>query len=140
MPDPPIDVQLVSCEVRIAQIQWRLISENYSPVSQFIIQYNTSFDADYWHVARTQLPRDRFYQRIALSPWGNYSFRVVAQNGLGMSRPSIPTKDRCTTPPDVPHHNPKDVCTLNDDPHKLVITWHVSRINVFIFSSFLIFN
>jgi len=57
-------------------------------------------------VAKTQLPRDRLYQRIALSPWGNYSFRVLAQNAAGVSEPSASTRDVCTTAPDVPHINP----------------------------------
>ena len=58
-------------------------------------------------VAKTQLPRDRLYQRIALSPWGNYSFRVLAQNAAGVSEPSASTRDVCTTAPDVPHINPR---------------------------------
>ena len=60
-----------------------------------------------------------------LSPWGNYSFRVLAKNKLGTSRPSTPTARICSTPPDVPHHNPRGICTLNRKPYQLVITWEV---------------
>jgi len=77
-------------------------------------------------VAKTQLPRDRLYQRIALSPWGNYSFRVLAQNAAGVSEPSASTRDVCTTAPDVPHINPRGVCTRNVRPRTLVITWQVN--------------
>ena len=126
VPDPPIDVELMQCSGRYAQLQWKLISENYSPVIQFIIQFNTSFAPHVWHGAKNMLPRDRKYQRIALSPWGNYSFRVVAQNAVGNSQPSKPTTTMCHTPPDVPHHNPKSVCTKNMKPHTLTITWQVS--------------
>ena len=69
----------------------------------------------------------RYYQRIMLSPWGNYSFRVLAKNKLGTSRPSKPTARICSTPPDVPHHNPRGICTINRKPHQLVITWKVSE-------------
>jgi len=79
-----------------------------------------------WQVAKTQLPRDRHYQRIALSPWGNYSFRVLAQNAHGISEPSESTRDICTTAPDVPHINPRHVCTRNLRPHSLVVTWQVA--------------
>ena len=133
VPDPPIDVELMACESRLAQIQWKLINENYSPVIQFVIQYNTSFDPDTWRVAKGSLARDRCYQRIAVSPWGNYSFRVIAQNGVGYSKPSHPTRQICHMPPDVPHHNPSNVCTRNGKPHTLVITWKV-RIFSFTFS------
>ena len=124
-PDPPVDVQLASCDHRFAQLHWKLISENYSPVTHFSIEYNTSFEPDRWRVSRTKLPRDRYYQRIALSPWANYSFRVIAQNAIGKSRPSLPTTEQCRMPPDVPHHNPKRLCTRNTKPHELVITWQV---------------
>jgi len=76
-------------------------------------------------VAKTQLPRDRHYQRIALSPWGNYTFRVLAQNVAGVSEPSAPTRHVCTTAPDVPHINPHRVCTRNLRPHSLAVTWQV---------------
>ena len=60
VPDPPIDVELTHCGDRIAQLQWKLISENYSPVIQFMIEYNTSFSPGTWKIAKTQLPRDRY--------------------------------------------------------------------------------
>ena len=59
VPDPPVEVELTECLSRFAQIQWKLISENYSPVEEFIIEYNTSFDPGRWTVAKGQLPRDR---------------------------------------------------------------------------------
>ena len=62
VPDPPVEVELTECQSRFAQIQWKLISENYSPVEEFIIEYNTSFDPNHWTVAKGQLPRDRYGQ------------------------------------------------------------------------------
>lgn len=73
------------------------------------------------------MPRDRHYQRIALSPWGNYSFRVLAQNSAGVSEASQPTTAACATPPDVPHINPRAVCTTNLRPNSLVVTWQVNK-------------
>lgn len=130
VPDPPVEVELVQCRDRIAHLQWKLIGENYSPVNQFIIEYNTSFDSSHWHVAKTQLPRDRHYQRIALSPWGNYSFRVIAQNAIGYSPPSAITATVCHMPPEVPHHNPKGVCTWNGEPGTLTIHWEVGHLAI----------
>lgn len=130
MPDSPTDVVVSYCDARVAEIQWKLINENNSPVIQFVIEYNTSFNPDVWYVAKTQVPRDRQYQRIALSPWGNYTFRVVAENSIGYSRPSSPTTV-CRTPPDVPHHNPRQVCTQNLAPHSLVIVWEVQHVKLY---------
>ncbi len=77
------------------------------------------------HLSTLSCVTCRHYQRIMLSPWGNYSFRVLAKNKLGTSRPSNPTAQVCSTPPDVPHHNPRQICSENVKPRQLVITWDV---------------
>ena len=128
-----MDVRLVSCEDRVAHIEWKLTSEDVILPKQFIIQYNTSFTPDKWYTARTKEAKGRYHDRITLSPWGNYSFRVIAQNELGRSKPSFPTRLHCSTPPDVPHHNPRNVCTRNDKQGFLIITWDVSLTSLYVF-------
>lgn len=132
-PDAPQDVKLVSCQHRFAHLQWKLLHDNYSPVTQFVLQYNTSFQPNVWQEIRSNLPPDKHYQRIELSPWANYSFRVIAQNAIGRSEPSEPTKEMCIMPPDVPHHNPKHVCTKNGVAKTLAITWQVCKIKMLVF-------
>jgi len=117
---------MTSCQARVVQLQWDSVNENNNPVIQFTVEYNTSFQQEIWHVAKSHLPRDRTYERITLSPWGNYSFRIIAHNSIGPSRPSGPTRTTCSTPPEVPHINPKGVCTLNLKSHTLVIKWEVT--------------
>ncbi|ELT96380.1 hypothetical protein CAPTEDRAFT_147499 [Capitella teleta] len=124
VPDPPSNVHLTSpCHTRITELHWHSISDNHPPVSHFIIQYNTSFNPEVWSTAKKLSTGDRHYDRISLSPWGNYSFRVIARNSVGDSLPSEPSAQPCSTPPDVPHHNPSGICTKNAKPHQLVITW-----------------
>lgn len=60
-----------------------------------------------------------------MSPWANYTFRVVAWNKIGPSTPSAHS-EICTTQPEVPHKNPRNVEGKGTDPHNLVITWTVS--------------
>jgi len=125
VPDAPVHVHWTVCDGRVVQLHWKLLTENYSPVRQFIIEYNTSWSADVWRPARSDIGRDARYFRVALSPWSNYSFRVVAENGVGRSRPSEVTRPWCTTPPDVPRRHPRHVCARNGQPHTLVISWEV---------------
>jgi len=125
VPDAPVDVHWTVCDGRVVQLHWKLLSENYAPVRQFIIEYNTSWTPDVWLPARSDIGRDARYFRVALSPWSNYSFRVVAQNDVGRSRPSDVTRPWCTTPPDVPRRHPRAVCARNGQPHTLVISWQV---------------
>lgn len=60
-----------------------------------------------------------------------FSFRVMAQNKIGISDPSNPTGYQCTTDPARPALNPRGVRTLDEGDNKLVITWQVCvKINV----------
>ena len=125
VPDPPSAIVVTYCDARVAEIKWKLLNDNHSPITQYVVEYNTSFNPNHWHVAKRQAAGDRTYERVALSPWGNYSFRVIAQNSIGFSQPSRHSLI-CSTPPDMPHHNPRQVCTKNLAPHSLVIVWEVS--------------
>ena len=64
-----------------------------------------------------------------MSPWGNYSFRVLARNKIGISLPSQQSYNICTTQPGVPVNNPQDVIGEGDEPGNLVIFWTVSISN-----------
>lgn len=60
-----------------------------------------------------------------MSPWANYTFRIIAWNKIGNSPPSAHS-DVCTTLPEVPHKNPDNVEGEGDQPNNLVIRWTVS--------------
>ena len=60
-----------------------------------------------------------------MSPWTNYTFRVIARNKVGDSLPSGHSKD-CLTPEDVPYKNPDNVMGRGTAPNNLVISWTVS--------------
>jgi len=57
-----------------------------------------------------------------MSPWANYTFRVIARNKIGPSIPSLHSLV-CTTPPDVPFKNPENVKGHGTTPNNLVISW-----------------
>lgn len=60
-----------------------------------------------------------------MSPWANYTFRVIAWNKIGPSSPSAHS-DICTTDPEVPHKNPDNVEGNGNKPTNLVISWTVN--------------
>jgi len=57
-----------------------------------------------------------------MSPWANYTFRVIARNSIGPSLPSLHS-DVCFTPPDVPFKNPENVKGDKTTPYTLLISW-----------------
>lgn len=63
-----------------------------------------------------------------MSPWANYTFRVIAWNKIGPSLPSSHSQV-CTTQPDVPYKNPDNVEGKGTEPNNIVISWTVSIIS-----------
>ena len=69
-------------------------------------------------------PGDKSF-KVSMSPWANYTFRVIATNKVGNSLPSE-ASNVCSTPPDVPFKNPDNVEGRGTSPDNLVISWTVS--------------
>jgi neuronal cell adhesion protein len=65
--------------------------------------------------------------KVSMSPWSNYTFRVIARNKVGDSLPSGHSKV-CLTPEDVPYKNPDNVEGRGTAPNNLVIYWTVCQI------------
>ena len=80
--------------------------------------------------------------KVSMSPWTNYTFRVIARNKVGDSLPSGHSKvcknnqilaplykplfQVCLTPEDVPYKNPDNVMGRGHASNNLVISWTVS--------------
>lgn len=120
-PNPPRLVG-VECRQKTASVEWQPLGDNRAPILSFIIQYNTSFDPDVWQTAFDNIPASDLKFEVSLSPWANYSFRVIARNKIGLSLPSSHSKP-CETPPDVPYNNPEKVQGEGTQPNNLVISW-----------------
>ncbi|XP_067685215.1 neuroglian-like isoform X1 [Haliotis asinina] len=124
-PEPPIEVQVISCHGKSAEIVWQAGPNNGDDITGFIIQYNTSESKDTWHDSDDRSLGDEQTAYVNLNPWGTYSFRVLAMNSVGISKPSKPTKRSCTTPPERPYRNPDNVHTTTEKKGMLVIEWTV---------------
>ena len=125
-PGPPQNVEVVACIGRSAQLRWEKGKENGAEISRYIVQFNTSDTPDRWHDYFEQFPTGARQATIELSPWGTYAFRVKAMTELGVSKPSAVTAGTCTTPPERPDTNPKNVRTRTDIKNMLVVEWNVS--------------
>lgn len=64
---------------------------------------------------------------VPMTPWANFTFRVVASNEIGRSDPSMES-NVCITQTDVPYKNPDNVVAAGTEPSNLVISWTVSYI------------
>lgn len=123
VPNPPV-LMSVQCFTREARVVWRPTEDNGAPILRYTMQYNTSFTPDAWEIAQDQLPSSDQTHSVQMSPWANYTFRVIAWNKIGASVPS-PHSAVCTTQPDVPYKNPSNVMGNGTTPQNLVISWTV---------------
>ncbi|XP_076060460.1 neuroglian isoform X2 [Oratosquilla oratoria] len=121
VPNPPHFLK-VSCNDRGASIEWQPMGDNRAPILGYIIQFNTSFTPDTWVNAFDSVPATSTQFSINLSPWANYTFRVIARNKIGPSDPSDHS-EMCNTPEDVPYKNPDGVEGKGSNPQNLVIKW-----------------
>ena len=84
------------------------------------------YSQDSWiDISRNVSHNQRKYD-VKLSPYGNYTFRVLARNKMGLSQPSLHSKNVCRTMEDIPEKNPENVIGEGDEPDNLVIYWTVS--------------
>lgn len=115
----------ISCNKRNAVLKWRPNGDNRAPILRYTVEYITSFEPGVWSVASDNVPPSNPTFRIWMTPWANFTFRVIAMNKIGKSNPSLHS-DVCTTQPDVPYKNPENVEASGTEPSTLVVSWTVS--------------
>lgn len=121
-PDASSQLRIEKCQEKNATIVWMPGSYNNAPVQYYIIQYNTTFTPDTWTFAQKV---DSIYNtaNISLTPWVNYTFRVIAYNKIGESDPSFPTPTVCATKDAAPDRNPQNLRSIGDRIGQLHLEW-----------------
>ncbi|XP_043478124.1 neuroglian isoform X1 [Leptopilina heterotoma] len=123
-PNPP-KLEYVRCQPRSAEISWKPLGDNRAPILGYIVQHNTTFTPDVWKSSVDFLSAADRTISVPMSPWANYTFRVIAWNKVGKSDPSQHSTEICTTQPDIPDKNPDNVVGKGTTSTNLVITWTV---------------
>ncbi|XP_030378396.1 neuroglian [Scaptodrosophila lebanonensis] len=122
VPNAPIIKKPINCRGDKAEISWEPQGDNRSPILHYTIQFNTSFTPASWDTAYEKVPSTDLSFVVQMSPWANYTYRVIAFNKIGPSPPSGHS-DACTVQPDVPYKNPDNVVGQGTEPNNLVISW-----------------
>ncbi|KAL4121128.1 hypothetical protein QTP88_013693 [Uroleucon formosanum] len=120
-PNPP-QLLGITCNKRDAAVRWQPKGDNRAPILRYTIEYNTSFAPDTWSVASDDVPASGLTYIVPMTPWANFTFRVIAMNKIGRSNPSLHSSV-CTTQPDVPYKNPENVEAAGTTASNLVISW-----------------
>ncbi|KAL3853061.1 hypothetical protein ACJMK2_016641 [Sinanodonta woodiana] len=121
-PDSPTGVEITRCRDKSADIKWIKGMDNNAPVNYFVVQFNTTFNKDQW-ISIYQAKANENTATVPLSPWANYTFRVIATNKIGQSAPSFQTPTVCRTNPARPERNPVNVKSIGDSRGFLKLEW-----------------
>ncbi|XP_054843956.1 neuronal cell adhesion molecule isoform X20 [Eublepharis macularius] len=121
-PDPPFDLELTDKQDRSVQLTWIPGDDNNSPIIKYIIEYEDAMhEPGIWRYHMDVLGIQTTVQ-LKLSPYVNYSFRVIAVNKIGKSQPSDPS-EKYLTESAKPDENPTVIQGNGSEPDKLVIMW-----------------
>uniref|UniRef100_A0A8C1PYR2 Neural cell adhesion molecule L1 n=1 Tax=Cyprinus carpio TaxID=7962 RepID=A0A8C1PYR2_CYPCA len=121
-PGAPTDLELTDLVARSVQLTWTPGEEHNSRIKKFLIQYEDALhQSGVWHNL-TEVPGTKTTAHLKLSPYVHYSFRVLALNNVGFSRPSMPSRQYRTSPA-APDENPTEVKGHGTEHNNLVITW-----------------
>ncbi|XP_014819207.1 PREDICTED: neuronal cell adhesion molecule isoform X20 [Calidris pugnax] len=121
-PNPPFDLELTGQLERSIELSWVPGDENNSPITNFVIEFEDGLhEPGVWHY-QTEVPGTQTTVQLKLSPYVNYSFRVIAVNEIGRSQPSEPSEQYLTKSAN-PDENPSNVQGIGSEPDNLVITW-----------------
>ncbi|KAL4612744.1 neuronal cell adhesion molecule-like isoform X10 [Arapaima gigas] len=121
-PDPPTDLELTDPGERSVQLTWVPGDDNNSPIQKFMIQYEDALhERGVWHNL-INVPGTKTTAHLNLSPYVHYTFRVLAQNEVGLSEPSSPSQ-QYKTDPAAPEDNPSEVKAEGTEHNNLLITW-----------------
>ncbi|XP_068132650.1 neuronal cell adhesion molecule isoform X24 [Hyperolius riggenbachi] len=125
-PNAPSDLELTDRLKRSVQLTWVPGDDNNSPITEFIIEYEDAMhEPGIWHFL-TKVGGTQTTATLTLSPYVNYSFRVIAVNEIGRSDPSQPS-ERYMTSEAEPDVNPAVVKGIGTESDNLVITWKPLR-------------
>ncbi|XP_060933757.1 neuronal cell adhesion molecule a isoform X1 [Limanda limanda] len=121
-PDAPTDLELTDQTDRSVQLSWIPGDEHNSPTQKFLIQYEDLLHQPGLWNNLTEVAGTGTTAQLKLSPFVYYSFRVLAQNLVGHSNPSQPSRQYRTNPA-APDENPSDVQGVGTESDNLVISW-----------------
>ncbi|XP_077035041.1 neuronal cell adhesion molecule isoform X24 [Agelaius phoeniceus] len=121
-PNPPFDLELTGQLERSIDLSWIPGDENNSPITSFVVEFEDALhEPGVWRY-QTEVPGTQTMAQLKLSPYVNYSFRVIAVNRIGRSQPSEPSEQYLTKSAS-PDENPANVQGIGSEPDNLVITW-----------------
>ncbi|GFW83139.1 down syndrome cell adhesion molecule homolog [Trichonephila clavipes] len=121
-PDPPSNLEVIHTSGRKIVLRWNKPFSGNSPIVKYILEYVDEKEG--WNGRIRELLTDGDQLQISvedLQPVTQYNFRLVAENAVGRSLPSIPLN--VITESEVPGAPPRNVHAVATDSSTLHVSW-----------------
>ncbi|XP_071961378.1 uncharacterized protein [Antedon mediterranea] len=120
VPLPPTAVKVEKQEDLVVTLAWSSSSDGNSPILRYIVQYMSQHEEYGWRILE-EVAGPYSSTVLSLLPGNQYTFRLLAENDVGRSAPSLPS-NQIETAPGLPSRNPENV-EARISGSTLVIVW-----------------
>lgn len=122
IPEPPRNVKVIEQLSRSIGLTWTQTFAGNSPITNYIVQYKPEMESWQSQPAKTVVPGSQNTATLQnLRPSNSYHVRILAENRLGLSEPSLVVL--VDTLEEVPNGSPMDIRAEARSSTEIVVTW-----------------
>ncbi|XP_050442016.1 cell adhesion molecule Dscam2 isoform X15 [Adelges cooleyi] len=122
VPEIPFGLKVLDKSGRTVQLSWLAPYDGNSPITRYIIEYKLLKGSWESNVEKMEATGDKTEMSVVnLHPATTYHFRIVAENGVGVSKPSDPVT--IITSEEAPSGKPTSIRVEPVDENTLKVMW-----------------
>ncbi|XP_025202785.1 Down syndrome cell adhesion molecule-like protein Dscam2 isoform X36 [Melanaphis sacchari] len=122
VPEIPFGLKVLDKSGRTVQLSWLAPYDGNSPITRYIVEYKLLKNTWETDVEKVEATGDKTEMSVvSLHPATTYHFRIVAENGVGVSKPSDPVT--IITSEEAPSGKPTNIHVDPIDENTLKVMW-----------------
>ncbi|XP_060864226.1 cell adhesion molecule Dscam2 isoform X42 [Metopolophium dirhodum] len=122
VPEIPFGLKVLDKSGRTVQLSWLAPYDGNSPITRYIVEYKLLKNTWETDIEKVEATGDKTEMSVvSLHPATTYHFRIVAENGVGLSKPSDPVT--IITSEEAPGGKPTNIHVDPIDENTLKVMW-----------------
>ncbi|XP_060838276.1 cell adhesion molecule Dscam2 isoform X44 [Rhopalosiphum padi] len=122
VPEIPFGLKVLDKSGRTVQLSWLAPYDGNSPITRYIVEYKLLKNTWETDIEKVEATGDKTEMSVvSLHPATTYHFRIVAENGVGVSKPSDPVT--IITSEEAPGGKPTNIHVDPIDENTLKVMW-----------------